>query len=378
MTRFMSQDNVVAQLAHQLAGIPFRLFARRPFVPPQKALIIHPCCLSRVLLATPLLSLLSKSFPNAQFDWAISDAARPAIVTNPRVTSFLRTSSDSVAQATRHDLQELTRQIRDENYDTCFILGTSAKLTQIAWRAGIPQRIGLNSKGSGYANTMAVSPPKGEKNAATIYLSLAEALGLDAKDTAVKMEFYPKDADYTAVTQRLIDEMEWMGERPLAILHPGGGQGAPFEDDLRHWPMERFVLLGNHIMRKHNACLVVVGSEHDRKTAESIVGMMSDKAVSWAGKITLGELGALCGLADLYVGNDTGPTHISVAMGCATVAIYGPTDPAISAPFTQDEDNLIILQDASEERPFSWETRLKIRDVTKATDTLMNRKKQKD
>ena len=79
----MAQDNLASQLAAQIAHIPFRLFAKRPYVPPQKALILHPCCLSQVMLATPLLAVLNNAYPNAQFDWAVSDWARPAIVTNP-------------------------------------------------------------------------------------------------------------------------------------------------------------------------------------------------------------------------------------------------------------------------------------------------------
>ena len=371
----MAQGNIVSQLGNQLAGIPFRIFAKRPYVPPKKAIILHPCCLSRTLLATPLLALLSNTYPQAQFDWAISDMARPAIVTNPRVTQFIRTSAGPIAQATRQDIQELTKQIREEKYDTCFILGDSPQLPRIAWQAGIPQRIGLHIKGSGFANTMAISPPKGEQHAAAIYLSLADALKLDTNQADVKMEFYPKDANYTAVTQRLIDEVDWLGDRPLAILHPGGGQNAVPDDELRRWPMERFVLLGNHIARQHNATVIVVGSEPDRKTAESIIGMMSGQAVSWAGNITLGELGALCGLADLYVGNDTGPTHVAVAMGCATIAIYGPTDPTISAPFTRQKDQLVVLKSDDEKRPFSWENTIKIKDATKAVDILINRKK---
>jgi ADP-heptose:LPS heptosyltransferase len=82
--------------------------------------------------------------------------------------------------------------------------------------------------------------------------------------------------------------------------------------------------------------------------AESIVGMMSGQAVSWAGAITLGELGALCELANLYVGNDTGPTHISAAMGCTTVAIYGPSNPQISAPYSPQKEHVIILRHAQE------------------------------
>jgi len=47
---------------------------------------------------------------------------------------------------------------------------------------------------------------------------------------------------------------------------------------------------------------------------------------------TLPEIAALLGLAGAAVGNDSGPTHLAAAVGCPTVAIFGPTDPAVWAP----------------------------------------------
>lgn len=370
----MAQDSIVMQIAARMARVPFALFARRPYVPPQKALILHPCCLSHVMLATPLLATLSQANPKAQFDWAISDWARPAIVTNPRITQFIRTGEGPVDQASRNEIQELTQRIRAEQYDTCFIPHPSAKLAQIAWRAGIPQRIGIHSKGSGFANTTAVSPPKGEQHAATVYLSLAQAIGINPTNALPAMEFYPKDAEYTAVTQRLIDQVNWLGDQPLVILHPGGGQGSATDDPGRRWPLERFVLLGNHIIRKHKARIIVVGSNHDYKMAQSIVGMMSGTAVNWSGKITLGELGALCELATLYVGNDTGPTHIAAAMGCATIAIYGSSDPQISSPYSPQKGNVVVLSHAQEERPYKWENGVTVKEASKAADQLLQQK----
>ena len=36
--------------------------------------------------------------------------------------------------------------------------------------------------------------------------------------------------------------------------------------------------------------------------------------------------------AGLYVGNDSGITHLAAASGCKTVAVFGPTDPKVWAP----------------------------------------------
>jgi ADP-heptose:LPS heptosyltransferase len=46
----------------------------------------------------------------------------------------------------------------------------------------------------------------------------------------------------------------------------------------------------------------------------------------------LPEIAALLSLARAVVGNDSGPTHLAAAVGCPTVALFGPTDPAVWAP----------------------------------------------
>jgi heptosyltransferase-2 len=370
----MPQENVLTAVLARVAGIPFRILARKPYVPPRKALILHPCCLSQVMLATPLLAVLSQAYPQAQIDWAVSDWARPAISTNPRLTELIRTGPGAVQQMNWQDIRLLIQHLRQESYDTCFVPGRSAFLAYIAWQAGIPQRIGLNIRGRGFAHTLAVPAPAGERHAAAIYLALASAIGLAAaKLRRPVMEFYPSDADRTVVTEWLIDDLDWLGDVPLIIMHPGGGQGSAFEDEQKRWPVERFVLLGNHLARHYGARILIVGSERTRSLADAIVGMMSAPATSWAGRISLGKLGALGEMADLYVGNDTGPTHIAAAVGCPTLALFGPSNPAFSAPYGKP-DRVTILWQEQEERPFTWAHGVTVAEAIKAAEKLLARK----
>jgi hypothetical protein len=44
------------------------------------------------------------------------------------------------------------------------------------------------------------------------------------------------------------------------------------------------------------------------------------------------KIAGLLSLAGVMVGNDSGPTHLAAAVGCPTVAVFGPTDPLVWAP----------------------------------------------
>ena len=46
----------------------------------------------------------------------------------------------------------------------------------------------------------------------------------------------------------------------------------------------------------------------------------------------LGALAAILRSARLFLGNDSGPTHLAAQLGVRTVAFFGPTDPGLWAP----------------------------------------------
>ncbi len=370
----MPQESFLTAAAARFLSLPFRL-ARRPFTPPKKALILHPCCLSQVMLATPLLSVLTAAFPNARFDWAVSDWARPAIAKNPHITELLPTGELGVTSLSFGQRRALAAQFRQGGYDTCLILGRSSLLSWLAWQAGIPQRIGVASGGRGFANTLVAPLRTGQQHATDVYLSLAAACGVDLPPgERPPMAFYPADKDRTTITQRLIDDLEWLGDMPLAVIHPGGGTGSLFEDPLKRWPSERFVLLINHLVRQHQARILLVGSQHDLALTHAIAGMTSAHCANWAGRITLGELGALGEVANLYVGNDTGPTHVAAAVGCPTLAIFGPSNPMLSAPYSPQTERVVTLWQDEAIRPFSWQEGVTVSQAIKAAEQLLRLK----
>jgi len=373
----MPRENLLTLVATRMARIPFALFADKSFKPPEKVLILQTCCLSQVMLATPLLAVLDKTFPDARFDWAVSDWARPAIVSNPRVTEVISTGDGNLQKRSWRQIGGLVKRLRAEQYDTCFIVSRSGLLSYIAWQAGIPQRIGLNIQSRGFAHTIAVRPPGEEKHAAAIYLSLAGAIGIEEETiSGASIEYYPADRDRLAMTQRLVEGMDWLGDVPLVIMHPGGGVNPVRSEILNRWPVERFALLGNHLVRQHGARIVLVGAAEERPLAQAIAGLMATKLTNLCGEVSLGEVGALCEVADLYIGNDAGPTHVAAASGCSTLAIYGPSDPAYSKPYSAKADIIALWRDLGEvekERPFSWDIGVTVEEAIDAADTLLER-----
>ena len=373
----MPRENLLTVTAARLARIPFAITAPKSFTPPKKALILQACCISQVMLATPMLAALSSEFPDARFDWAIGNWARPAIAGNPRLTELINTGESGIKRRSWKQIGQLVKRLRVEEYDTCFIPSRSGILSYIAWQSGIRQRVGLNASGRGFAHTVAVPPPREARNVAADYLSLARAVGV-AEDIIYKasMEFYPTDRDRLTITQRLVEEIDWLGDVPLIIIHPGGAENPLRASPLKRWPVERFALLGNHMKRQYGAQVVLVGAMEDRPLTQAIEGLMATHVNDLCGQLSLAEVGALCEVADLYVGNDAGPSHIAAATGCPTLVIYGPNDPVYSKPYVTQGNVVALwrdLGDVEEERPFSWDIGVTAGQAVEAADSLLER-----
>lgn len=322
------------------------------------------------MLTTPLLVALSNAFPEARFDWAISDWALNAISSNPRVTRTIHSGPGDITANSREEMGSFLKSIRDEAYDTCFIPSRSSELARIAWQAGIPQRIGLDAGGRGFSHTLAVRPPEGEQQTALVYLSLAAAVGIDeAILGAAEMEFHPTDIDRTNVTRWLVEEFDWLGDVPLVVLHPGGGDNPSQTNLNKRWPAYRFARLANHLVRYHKVRVIIAGTAEERLLAEQLAGMMSFPCDNRAGKMGLGELGALCELASLYVGNDIGSTYIAAASGCPTLAIYGPTNPGVYAPYMVNGRVKTLWHPYTGE--FDWANGVTVEEATEAAVELL-------
>jgi len=79
---------------------------------------------------------------------------------------------------------------------------------------------------------------------------------------------------------------------------------------------------------------VLIGpAEADRpELSQAIRGAFAPVGAEPLGPLPLAELAAVIATARLYLGNDSGPSHIAAALDVPTVAIFGPSDPAIWAP----------------------------------------------
>jgi heptosyltransferase-3 len=108
-----------------------------------------------------------------------------------------------------------------------------------------------------------------------------------------------------------------LAEATIAI-HPGSGSSR------KNWPLARFVEVAR--------CL-----ESDGERAAWVAGPAEDGLVLPPGTLTwrdpdLRTLAGSLARCRLYVGNDSGVTHLAAACGCPTLVLFGGSDPRVWLP----------------------------------------------
>lgn len=135
--------------------------------------------------------------------------------------------------------------------------------------------------------------------------------------------FYPGDADRAQAR-------EWLGEFvPEVAIHPGSG------GPRKNWPVDRWLALARHFLDR-GCPLLIVGGESDGELLAKLRGSLPGPGIRFAEHLPLPMLGAILAGCRLFLGHDSGISHLAAAAGIRCVLLFGPTDPAIWAPANPD------------------------------------------
>jgi heptosyltransferase-2 len=167
--------------------------------------------------------------------------------------------------------------------------------------------------------TFIAGPPKlgSHENAALQLARPLEQIGLHLKHPGPKI--YPTEAD-REFARNFIGNFK----KPFIALHPGSGS------ETKNWPLEEWEKLGEHLFSNGRTVLVVAG-EADEERLGVLETAWKDKPVRFATSLPLPHLAALVE-SSVFIGHDSGISHIAAAAGARCILLFGPTDPAVWAP----------------------------------------------
>jgi len=113
----------------------------------------------------------------------------------------------------------------------------------------------------------------------------------------------------------------------LIALHPGSGS------ETKNWALGRWAALAESLLSVHGRRrLLLIGGEADAARVAQLGKTLPNDRVQFAQNLSLVELAVRLQKCALFLGHDSGISHLVAAVGTPCLLLFGPTDPAIWAP----------------------------------------------
>jgi heptosyltransferase-2 len=214
-------------------------------------------------------------------------------------------------------------ELRRLGADTALILPNSFESAATAWYAGARRRIGFATDARAWLLTDPVPRPVPRRHQVDEYNLLAAALGVAAADGAPVLT-PPVDGPERDEARALLDAAADPGRRPRVGVHLGAAFGPA-----KLWPPGRAAAFCR-LVHERGGRAILLGAHGDQARAAAVLA--EAPASSLVGRDRPALLPALLAGLDWLVAGDTGVAHLAAAVGTPVVALFGPTDPALTAP----------------------------------------------
>ncbi|MBN3032999.1 MAG: glycosyltransferase family 9 protein [Candidatus Saganbacteria bacterium] len=285
----------------------------------KRILAVRTDAIGDLLLATPALTALREKFPKARIAVLVRPYNRFVLKNNPAVDELI---VDDLYDRFHFGHKVSLRQyfdwaarLRAGHFDVMINLAGDFAYALTGWLAGIPYRIGdrgrvayswlYNYKVNQRLNSWALHEV--EHN-----LELLAPLGIGLRP-AGKCRLYPDPAELDAAAE-LLRERGLAGKKIIGINVGTSGTN-------KAWALGNFVQLIKKLSEKYRTKAVLVGGPKENELNKQILPQLGEAAVNLGG-LPVELFIALLKQLDLYIANDTGPTHLAAALEVPEVILY--------------------------------------------------------
>jgi len=307
-----------------------------------RILIIHVGALGDCLLALPALAALSRRFPGAYIELAGHPSPQGLLERRSPVNRVVSIETLRLHRLFSGEVPEdLATYLR--SFDVIiswFGYGDEAYCRAL-------ESLGREDR-SRHVLIARSRPPEGSREHAADYVlgTLAPLFGhptrsqdrvgtpwgVEAEDRTPRLMLLPEDHEAAErILQGLRGEVGTEQSLPLIVVHPGSGSPR------KCWPVERFAQLVQALDQPDRRFLIIEGPA-DSDLARRLLTLCreadSDRSCRFLllTKPPLPHLAAICARAQLFIGNDSGVTHLAAAVGAPVIALFIATDPACWGP----------------------------------------------
>lgn len=313
--------------------LPFKTFTGHATGEPKKILAIRLWGLGSAVLNVPAIKAIKECYPDSTLT-VLEGSRINGVFKSYRLTDEIHTINITVRDMVKfifRNFKKFDLVIDFEEYFSsstiiAFLTGKKA----VGFRKGLPAVL-FNLKVNFNDRQYIVET----------YLDLVRALRCESgKGLLIYPEF---SAEKVA---EIASKLKILGINDGSGILVGFCAGAAESTRERMWPVENFSSLADYIIEKHNATVVLVGSEGETGLNEELISKIKNgrKVLNLSGKLNIEDLFFIMKKFSLFVTNDTGPMHVAGAADIPIVALFGPNLPLRYAP--RGKNVIVCYEDA--------------------------------
>lgn len=278
--------------------------------PPERILFVNVTRIGDTLAATPAIDAVHRHWPQA----------RITVLGGPRRYEVMENlpGVDKAAAITKNSAR--FRGWFGKPYDLAFVYNYTEALVRYALR--VSRRVVAFRQEDAALNRLlfrCVDPEAYPTVHITEHaLRLPTALGIPAPGGRILYRCRPHEL---AAAKTSLQRLGFAAKRPLVGLQVASFPTKSYRD----WPVESFLELCQRILaRWPDAGFLIFGGPEEKQRTTWLAARLGNPACLLAGKLSLRQTAAMMALTDLFVGVDTGPTHLMSSFDIPIIGLYHP------------------------------------------------------
>lgn len=278
------------------------------------------------IMSTPAINCLRENFPNAQIDVICRPWVKEVLKNNPDINNIFIEEKGIIKN------YPLITQIRTAKYDLGVLFPNSFSSALMLWLAGVKNILGYNRDGRGLLLSKKIKPTKEilEQHQVEYYYNLVKQIC--EKDVPKKLILNLENESKLFIDDLL--KQKGINENDFVVgINPGA-----FAGSAKRWYPERFAKVGDYMVEKHNAKIILVGTDKEKPLADKVeeFSQFKNNYFNFAGTLNLQQHLCLLNKLKLFYTNDSGSMHMASALDIPIVAIFGGTDWKVTYPYNKN------------------------------------------
>jgi ADP-heptose:LPS heptosyltransferase len=276
-------------------------------------LVINTKYLGDLIVCTPALRALRKSFPNSRISILVRNEYKNVLSGNPNINEILSIdfSLKKIKGIARLKAElDFVKMLRSKKYDTVISLQSGDRFVEWAFFSGAKERIAPKKQNLSFLLSKKVEVYEDTISYLEYYLKIVEAFG--AKPDGKKTELY-LDEKFQNWFSKFNLQNNIGAEDILVCIHPGASEPSKI------WPFGNFEKLIEKLSTLNKVKIVLFAGPAEKSFIEQYQSLENIILADTSEDIQ--QLAWLINSSDLFIAHDSGARHIAAALNVLTITL---------------------------------------------------------